>query len=520
MLRGWLAVGAFAWLGVACGDDSPSAGGSGQGGDGGGVAGATTGGGGEGGEGGEGPDALFGSGSRLRARVRDGGGGAQQFISWFDTELGFDCTFARHAGGSLRCMPPASAIARYADPACSQPLVFQGTSSCNDNHKHAFVAETGSDVCEATLGGNAQVSQARRLYELGTEVMPADTYTIDAMGACVVGGSMGSGSYFVLGEEVDAASLAGATDALVARGPRAQVRVIEGDDGSFEVRSIFDAELGTACVPMGHPIKRCAPAFQAELLGGYADAACTQEVARQPESGCQSPFFVRDSTPAPNECDPATTVYRSVGVEVPDDQVHASSFNCVPIEQIEGDQTLERYIFFLPGAPLPDDSYFPVADVAVGSGSLAAMHVGLPSGELLTASGTWFDNERTRSCQLAAFPDGTFRCVALGATFNPASAVYFADAGCSEPLYRRAVTSCSAPLPTLWVQAPAECDLPDPGHSFPSVAAVFAAEPFKGQVFSAASGTCEAVGTGSYEYFRPAPEVTPDQLPLIEIVTE
>src|SRR5262249_19349618 len=47
------------------------------------------------------------SGSRLHARVFDAGGGAEHFATWVDTQTGEDCSFAKAADGTIRCLPSA-----------------------------------------------------------------------------------------------------------------------------------------------------------------------------------------------------------------------------------------------------------------------------------------------------------------------------------------------------------------------------------------------------------------------------
>src|SRR6185436_13052369 len=45
------------------------------------------------------------SGTRLRARVMDGGYGAKLFVDWQDTHLGIACSFALAGDGRIRCLP-------------------------------------------------------------------------------------------------------------------------------------------------------------------------------------------------------------------------------------------------------------------------------------------------------------------------------------------------------------------------------------------------------------------------------
>src|SRR5262245_60483032 len=48
---------------------------------------------------------AWGSGSRMRARVLDGGGGALRQSGWHDTQLDLDCNIAPVGDGEGRCVP-------------------------------------------------------------------------------------------------------------------------------------------------------------------------------------------------------------------------------------------------------------------------------------------------------------------------------------------------------------------------------------------------------------------------------
>src|SRR5882757_11328851 len=49
--------------------------------------------------------AFFGSGSRLKAHVQDGGSGARALLDFYDTELDANCTFVENASGEYHCLP-------------------------------------------------------------------------------------------------------------------------------------------------------------------------------------------------------------------------------------------------------------------------------------------------------------------------------------------------------------------------------------------------------------------------------
>lgn len=61
------------------------------------------------------------SGSRLKARRRVSTDGYQDFIGWYDTKLGINCTVDRDPVGVLRCLPEASAGSLFFhDASCSK----------------------------------------------------------------------------------------------------------------------------------------------------------------------------------------------------------------------------------------------------------------------------------------------------------------------------------------------------------------------------------------------------------------
>ena len=74
--------------------------------------------------------APWASGSRLRAKVLDGGGGARTFETWRDTELGVDCRFATAEDGQLRCVPDSQDVS-YLDPACTEPVMLETRDASN-----------------------------------------------------------------------------------------------------------------------------------------------------------------------------------------------------------------------------------------------------------------------------------------------------------------------------------------------------------------------------------------------------
>jgi hypothetical protein len=69
------------------------------------------------------------SGTRLRARVLDGGDGAVAFLRWRDTQLQTSCTFRRASDDVLRCIPDGNLRLAFTDAACREPLGLRDPSS-------------------------------------------------------------------------------------------------------------------------------------------------------------------------------------------------------------------------------------------------------------------------------------------------------------------------------------------------------------------------------------------------------
>src|SRR5579859_4518251 len=63
------------------------------------------------------------SGSRLRARIRDGGDGARLFEGWWDRQLGMPCAFHEASDHKIRCLPELQLTPDYPADDCSTPAI-------------------------------------------------------------------------------------------------------------------------------------------------------------------------------------------------------------------------------------------------------------------------------------------------------------------------------------------------------------------------------------------------------------
>lgn len=92
------------------------------------------------------------SGSRLRAKRLQGSDGSKQFVGWFDSERGEDCSVNRTTDGQLRCTPAYKLVTDnlYEDASCTQRItVAEDSAECPDSHRYVVRREpdcSGSQV--------------------------------------------------------------------------------------------------------------------------------------------------------------------------------------------------------------------------------------------------------------------------------------------------------------------------------------------------------------------------------------
>ena len=79
------------------------------------------------------------SGSRLKRRVRVGADGSEEFVGWWDDDLGTECLYTTAANGTMRCLPWGTDVAllsdsgQFANSDCTQRLYsgFLRNTSCS-----------------------------------------------------------------------------------------------------------------------------------------------------------------------------------------------------------------------------------------------------------------------------------------------------------------------------------------------------------------------------------------------------
>jgi hypothetical protein len=217
------------------------------------------------------------SGTRLRAKVFDFGGGAIEHEGWFDSDLGIDCTVSGVGpDGIERCFPAATGNIVFADAGCTSPLATWNPSS-------GAAPAYGSEV--KLVGGTF----VRRHYPLGAELTGVMYYTGDPT-SCQGPYPQATAQIFTAGAELDPATFAAVHAIRVGTGRLAQDGW-ESDDGSQYFDRLFDGQHQDLCTFNQTPDGlRCLTS--ADYAGTYfADAACDVPLAQPTVSGGANGIF-------------------------------------------------------------------------------------------------------------------------------------------------------------------------------------------------------------------------------------
>jgi hypothetical protein len=398
-------------------------------------------------------DPPFGSGTRLRARVYDGGEGAEVFLDWQDTELDLPCSFRRARDGELRCLPlggnPFEAVpldARYSDADCTEEIwqFWLGQTTVPP------ACSTGVAMFERPCGEPSYA--VRRLGQrlpAGSAAFQRDPST----GACsrTQDGLLGEG--YVFGDEVDPSLFVRGSRTMLGQG-RLQPLRIDADDGAFERIGVWDAELETDCQVVGSGV--CAPTRWAWQSTLYTDAECktaadmydpSQQLSAIPDL-CTTPKYVEDRSIA-DECGRRLFRYYEVGEQLPPGStfVRETSGECVPSE-------VSPDTFYARGPELSSDWLAPVTEGRVGTGRLRRTTFTSADGMRVDRArlAVFFDEAAGANCYRVKTCSGDYAC---GVESNR---IAFGDSRCSEPLFIASGTADCALAPKLAaLQVGGEC---------------------------------------------------------------
>ena len=457
---------------------------------------------------------TFESGSRLRARVLDGGDGAKAFVAWHDTELGADCTFRRGLDDAMYCMPEGLRVS-YADERCMEPIVFRTECSPEDA---VYAANPITDDCGAPEDRQWQV------YEAGAPLgQTTQRWWRNHAGVCVPVQS---------GERVEAyAAMPVFYDDLV-RGDLGWANDITedvvaaevvADDGARQAVTLVDTDRGRFCAPeinLGNGTALSAPvdvpvclptapiAVQTPDYFNYVDDTCTTLTAF---SRCPAPHEIAVSLEA-NACGGASFgAVHEIGPRLL--EMYQSHDNvCSWVGELDPDPSTAHYAI---GSTITQSFPWLERDT-FGTGPLHGLHYVNRAGHPLMQASPTLHDQSWGECDVRRAHDGDeLRCFPANATrwVGLLGPTLYGDAACTDPVADapRDETTC-APV-AAWLVLDEE----DTCRQLAPVREAFSlVTPHEGAVFTRnADGTCTPHdGDGDWR------KVEPIDIATLPVVTD
>jgi hypothetical protein len=377
--------------------------------------GGTAGDGGDAGDAGSGAESQtdgYSSGSRLRA-VLEVAGSVKHFVTWHDTELDIDCSFALDAEGTERCLPGFGVgFTAYSDDQCKKPVLVFGAADA----RPAYVQDP---KYEFTCG------QGAHYLEVGDTTDVAAVFA-DSGGDCIAGAALADYQVVAtLGAPVaDSIFVAAAKAIREPRDERVAANVRIASDGSREVTSFFDLGREAECNPLEHAGAgyACVPWDRAYIEVFFSDATCETPAAYHPAYAQQvcgrPPTIIQESIPDAND------TFFEVGDEVLGTVYRDDGATCEPYESFDAGAT-----YFGAGDPVPWSSFAPFSAANEGTGRIRQVTL-RGGGDVLIARREFFDSALDTPCGAVLSTDGQVRCLPQSAyTLN-----FFADSACTEGL--------------------------------------------------------------------------------------
>ncbi len=454
-------------------------------------------------------DSFARSGSRLKVQFLDGGDGAQVAIGFFDSQEGTTCAWAYDEAGDPRCLPRSRGEIRFLDAACTQPVLLDpgcGGVPSQVTGRLAFGCDGGLErIAVYDVGG---VISPSALYEYDIYVDECQERIVEPLATHYSLQSL-SPDKFVAGAE-----------SQIDLGYGLRGVVINGDDGSRWISSLYDIARDATCAP--EPFDgtdaaaelRCVPGQRASANGVYfADSACSQELANAAPSYGQSECAVDPGIILRYEYSTCGNIthFHDLGEEWTGPLYSTNAGTC------SADPANPEFRQFEIGDEVGAADFPPFIREDVGAGRLRASLLATPNENVVAVSPNpyqWVDGQLDDACMPLTTATGETRC---GPTYTyPDESIVFADAACS--------------VPALWFDG--GCDFQPPASVsvistscgevvFDRVYRVGTVVPGTiGYAIDGGTGECTEVDFGGGFLYEVGPELALESLPLMTYVID
>lgn len=458
------------------------------------------------------------SGSRLRARVLEGGG-ARALLGWLDSELGHRCEFGPDDGGVLRCMPVTHDFgSAFADAACTERVAVHDASVCPPELGGPLgvvkLFEADPRRTPALCYDHWSALPPSAVWRRGAE-LAGEVYSLAGDGACTA--SQPDGAVYALGDLVDPATFVGAEVRDVPFDPGLAARRLVAEDGAERTIAVLDAALGTLCTewltdsPSSYD-DRC---VAGHLLGlgavnaRFSDASCTEDAQVAPILDTPEGCPPRDTLLlyGGDSCEQSFEV-RAVGPVVSGVGLYQSAGDACVVES-----PAEWYHAY--GDLKPPDTMPLLAARFVGDGPLQTRAWLDTTGAVVMQLHTQLRDARAGTYCGVFEIDGSLRCVVSGGGYPE-----YLDAACTQPVVDLGDRGCPndpAP-PTVVVQTTDNCAVVGRAHALgptlPMPAMLYEAPPHM-------NTPCTPVGVNLAATYHAVGEVVPaETFPEVREVVE
>ena len=385
------------------------------------------------------------SGARLRAKVLNGGEGAQLFVEWQDTVLRLPCSFTTAIDGRLRCLPidedTATITTNYADAQCTMTIAL-GPAPQNP---YVRIRNRRCGRAEDDVG-------AHRVVRWGS-TLNVDVPYVLRDGVCVPISNGPVLTWHSIGE-VPPGQFVAATAQVQATPNGAQPQIVVAEDGARENARLIDPSSSQPCEVLADHVLD-APDLCVPLPFAIAPALSFSD-----EPACDKILAFAEP-----ECSPALTgvALRSQGCVTPLDVVELGPYLGTLSTGLfrrgrdgvcHSDQLLTPMAAYAALRPFSSTTFAVVENRLFGAGRLRAplrttsdgvavrnarllpikdlLDPDNPLSPVQPAQFEFYDSIRQGRCRVESVVDASKRC--LPTSTQPKLGHYFEDSTCAQPV--------------------------------------------------------------------------------------